>query len=202
MRKFLIATLMLMPLMAMAQNTWEMPEEEEEQTQRVNPNAKYLAGAVTEQDGHVVFSTTIEAPGKSAEEIYTVLLRYAGKMTREKNQIQSQVVIADSVGHSIGVSLCEWLVFTNTAIMLDRTKFNYILHITCTDGKAGIRLERIYYVYEEMGKNVTYRAEEWITDKYALNKKKTRLYHISGTFRRKTIDRKTYLFNKMESLLK
>jgi colicin import membrane protein len=45
-------------------------------------------------------------------------------------------------------------------------------------------------------------AEEWITDKEAVNKKNTKLLPISGKFRRKTIDRKDFLFNKFESLLK
>ena len=42
----------------------------------------------------------------------------------------------------------------------------------------------------------TYYANEWITDRYGLNKKKTKLARVSGKFRRKTIDRKDYLFEK------
>jgi colicin import membrane protein len=44
-------------------------------------------------------------------------------------------------------------------------------------------------------------AEEWISDEYAVNKKRTKLYPISGKFRRKTIDRKDFIFNKFETLL-
>ena len=41
------------------------------------------------------------------------------------------------------------------------------------------------------------KADEWITDKYALNKKKTKLLKGSGKFRRKTIDRKDNIFGKI-----
>ncbi len=45
------------------------------------------------------------------------------------------------------------------------------------------------------GKNgVPYKAEEWITDKEAVNKKGTKLYPRSGKFRRKTIDRVENIF--------
>ena len=53
-----------------------------------------------------------------------------------------------------------------------------------------------YYYQEDMeGKNgVTYKAEEWITDKEAINKAGTKLYPRSGKFRRKTIDRMEQIF--------
>ena len=41
------------------------------------------------------------------------------------------------------------------------------------------------------------KADDWITDKHALNKKKTKLYKGSGKFRRKTIDRKDNIFGKI-----
>ena len=45
------------------------------------------------------------------------------------------------------------------------------------------------------GKNgVPYKAEEWITDKEAVNKKGTKLYPRSGKFRRLTIDRVEEIF--------
>ena len=46
-----------------------------------------------------------------------------------------------------------------------------------------------------VGKNgVNYRAEEWITDKEAVNKKGTKLYPKSGKFRRLTVDRVEAIF--------
>jgi colicin import membrane protein len=86
--------------------------------------------------------------------------------------------------------------------MLDQTRMLYVLKVRCSDGKADIEMTNIRYVYDEARKAMRYTAEEWITDKEALNKKGTRLLPVSAKFRRKTIDRKDFLFNKFESLLK
>ena len=45
-------------------------------------------------------------------------------------------------------------------------------------------------------------AEDVITDKISLNKKKTRLANYYGKFRKKTIDRKDNLFQQIVSALK
>ena len=71
----------------------------------------------------------------------------------------------------------------------------------CADGEASIKMTRIYYLYDEERDAQTYQAEEWITDRYGLNKKQNKLARVSGKFRRKTIDRKDYLFSKFEQLL-
>ena len=204
MKKFFISLLLALPMFASAQNTWEMPEEDETiEQEKVNPDAKYLAGAVPVVDGKVVFSTTLEAPGKSADEIYNIILKYMLRMTREKNQFEtSQVAIQDSVKHFIAGSYQEWLVFKNAGLSLDRTRFKYTLMAQCDDGKAEITLSRITYLYEEQRNQQHYTAEEWITDENALRKSKQKLLPMSGKFRRKTVDRKNFLFNKLQTLLK
>ena len=55
-----------------------------------------------------------------------------------------------------------------------------------------------YYYREDMeGQNgVSYKAEEWISDKEAINKAGTKLYPISGKFRKKTIDRVDSIFKQ------
>ena len=103
MKKILITLLLALPLMAAAQdNTWERPEVEEVPVQeKEDPNAKYLKGAVTEEDGRVVFTTTIEAPGKSAADIYAIAKQYLQKMISEKNQIQSRLITEDTLAMGI-----------------------------------------------------------------------------------------------------
>ena len=96
----------------------------------------------------------------------------------------------------------EWLTFTSNALVLDRTKMNYVLQAKCSDGHLKLILDRITYNYEVQGKKEFYKAEEWINDKNAVNKKRTRLYPSSGKFRRKTIDRKNELFEIFQSQLK
>lgn len=205
MKKFIIAMMLALPMAATAQNTWEMPEEEEvaEKTVKVNPDAKYLAGAVPTVDGKVVFSTTLKAPNKSANEIYSILKKYMLRMTKEKNQFEtSSLSIQDSVNHMLAGVYQEWLVFKSSGLSLDRTRFKYTLIAQCEDGKADITISRISYLYEEERNPQKYTAEEWITDENALRKSKQKLLPMSGKFRRKTVDRKDYLFNKMQSLLK
>ena len=206
MKKLFFTMLALVPLTLLAQdNTWEINEEEEvkkEAKAKPKVDEKYLKGAVPEVDGKVVFSTSINAPGKTAAQIYDILLQYMERMTKTTNQIQSKIITADADKHEITGAYQEWLVFKKTALSLDRTRFMYALNAQCSDGRADIKMTRIRYLYEEERSPQHMTAEEWITDKEAVNKKNTKLLPISGKFRRKTIDRKDYLFNKFASLLK
>jgi len=199
MRRMLIAMMACLPLMGMAQNSWET---ENTQGQQVNPDQKYLVGAVPVVDGKVQFTKEISAPGKSAAQIYDIILKYFTQLTKEDNQLeQSRIVGKDSINHSVAGSYQEWLVFKNKPLVLDRTRFMYTLTAQCEDGKANITMRRIYYYYDEERDPQTYLAEEWITDEYGLKKNKQKLSRVSGKFRRKTIDRKDYLFNKIANLL-
>lgn len=92
--------------------------------------------------------------------------------------------------------------FKSTALILDRTRLFYNLVVTCEDGKANVKMTRIHYLYEEERNPQTFKAEEWITDEYGLKKSKEKLSRVTGKFRRKTIDRKDYLFDKFTNLLK
>ena len=199
----MIAFVALSSLSLWAQdNTWERAEVEETEVKKELKDAKYLKGAVTEVDGKVVFSTTIDAPGKTADQVFDIVKTYLTKMTGEKNQEVARIVIDDKEKHELGATFNEWLVFKSSALMLDQTRMLYALKVRCSDGKADITMSNIRYIYEENRKPQHYTAEEWISDKEALNKKGTRLLPLSGKFRRKTIDRKDYIFNKFESLLK
>ncbi len=206
MKKILIAILALMPLSMWAQdNSWERPEEEKQEVKVAKPkvDVKYLRGAVPEVNGKVVFSKSIDVPGKSAAQIYGIVKDYMEKMQKESNQIDSRFIVDDSVANTeIAGRYMEWLIFKKSALVLDQTRFIYVLNAKCQDGKVDLTMSHISYLYEEERDPQKLIAEEWITDKEAVNKKNTRLYPITGKFRRKTIDRKDFLFNKIESLLK
>lgn len=202
MKKYLIAILMAMPVIASAQdNTWERIEQEP--VEQENPDTKYLAkDAVPEIDGKVCWQATIQAPGKSAQQIYDILLKQMEKMVKEPNQIaNSAVVIKDTEKLELGAIFHEWLVFKNSALSLDRTQFHFQLIAKCTNEQVEVKIAHLSYDYNIERKPVHYAAEEWITDKYAVNKKRTKLYPLSAKFRRKTIDRKDFIFNKFNSLL-
>ena len=202
MKKLFIAILMAMPLIASAQdNTWERIEQA--QVVKENPDAKYLVdGAVPVVDGVVCWQTTINAPGKTAKQIYDILYKQMDKMVNEPNQIANSAIVQDDKEkHELGAIFHEWLVFKNSTLSLDRTQLNFQLMVKYADGKAYVKISHITYDYDLERKPVHYKAEEWITDKYAVNKKHTNLYPISAKFRRKTIDRKDFIFSKFNSLL-
>lgn len=202
MKKLFIAILMAMPLIASAQdNTWERIEQA--QVVKDNPDAKYLAdGAVPVIDGVVCWQTTINAPGKTAKQIYDILYKQMDKMVNEPNQIANSAIVQDDKEkHELGAIFHEWLVFKNSTLSLDRTQLNFQLIVKYADGKADVKITHITYDYDLERKPVHYKAEEWISDKYAVNKKHTKLYPISAKFRRKTIDRKDFIFSKFNSLL-
>lgn len=202
MKKLFIAILMAMPLIASAQdNTWERIEQA--QVVKENPDAKYLVvGAVPVVDGVVCWQTTINAPGKTAKQIYDILYKQMDKMVNEPNQIANSAIVQDDKEkHELGAIFHEWLVFKNSTLSLDRTQLNFQLMVKYADGKADVKITHITYDYDLERKPVHYKAEEWITDKYAVNKKHTKLYPISAKFRRKTIDRKDFIFSKFNSLL-
>lgn len=196
MKKLFIALMALLPMAAMAQdNSWE-------QAQVNNADTKYLAGAVPEVDGRVVFSTTIQAPGKSAQQIYDLLRKDMESLAKEDNQFeQSRIAVEDQDRKQVIGNYQEWLVFKNKPLNLDRTRLLYTLVADCRDGEATIQMTRIAYFYDEERAPQTYKAEEWINDEYGLNKKKDKLARVSGKFRRKTIDRKDYLFKRFTDLL-
>lgn len=183
-------------------NTWERIEQEETEDAKANPDQKYLVGAVPVVDGKVVFAEDIAAPGKTKAEVYQIVLKYMTKMTTEANQTEFSRVVIDNpeVGEICG-TYQEGLVFKSTSLALDRTRFFYNIVANCEDGKAKIKMVRMHYLYEEERDPQSYKAEEWITDKYALRKDKQRLARVSGKFRRKTVDRKDYIFNKFRTLL-
>lgn len=198
-------------------NTWTAPaitaetpdagenEKKEDGTQdKDDKNSSiYLAeDAVPLADGKVQWIYELDIPGKSAKQIYDEMLQLLSKMTKGENQLErSKVALVNEKEYKIAATIQEWLVFSSSFLSLDRTKISYVIYANCSEGHLQVILDRISYVYGE-GKDATrYKAEEWITDKYSVNKKRTRLYPISGKFRRKTIDRKSEIFNEIKAAL-
>lgn len=184
MKQLLFTLLFCLPLFVFAQND----------------DSKYLAGAVPEVNGQVVFQQTFAVKGKTKDEIYKVMNAFVKKLTQEENQLQrTRITEEDPATGTIIARFEEWLVFKKKILYLDRTRFNYLLSVTCSDGKCKMMITQISYYYREdmNGENGdTYKAEEWISDSEAINKAGTKLYPISGKFRKKTIDRVESIFKQ------
>lgn len=148
-------------------------------------DSRYLAGAVPEVDGKVVFSKEFSIPGMSQDEIYDRVHGWMrARLGRNKNE--SRVVFADKGrGQIVGVG-DEWMVFSSSVLSLDRTKVLYQLKAICSPEKCMLEIGRVHYSYREDKEK--YKAEEWIIDRYALNKAKTKLVRGLAKWRRKTVD--------------
>ncbi|MBO4462817.1 MAG: DUF4468 domain-containing protein [Prevotella sp.] len=199
MKKLMITLMLCLPMAISAQdNTWEQPKAQTQQ----NPDQKYLAGAVPVVDGKVAFTTTISAPGKSSQQIFDIMLEQLTKLAKEEGQYEnSRVNLQDTEKMLLAGNYQEQLVFKRQPLSFDYTRLMYTLMVECSDGEAKVTMTRIHYLYEEEREPQNLIAEEWITDQYGLTKKGNKLARISGKFRRKTIDRKDYLFELFNNAL-
>ena len=204
MRKAIIALLLCLPLTLSAQ--WEKPQSASQQTADTGTKeyryAKYLGPVVPEVNGEVIWEKTFTNTADASTN-YNTMVDFLTAMTKEENQLEhSTVALVNKEEGKVVAHFEEWLVFTRRALELDRTRFIYTPLAECRDHEVKVSIFRISYWYEEMRNGgERFKAEEWITDKWALNKKRTRLAKISGKFRRKTVDRVEEIYNNIAQRL-
>ncbi|GFH99748.1 DUF4468 domain-containing protein [uncultured Phocaeicola sp.] len=185
MKKILFLMLLCLPFIAMAQT-----------------DPKYLAGAITLDDGKVSFKTEIQAPSLTKDQLYDTMLKWATERFKPEGKFNARVLYTNENKGSIAAGGEEYLVFSSSALSLDRTRIYYQLFITCGNGKCDIEMTRIRYWYDEARDGgEKYSAEEWIVDDMALNKSKNKLAPICGKFRRETINLKDDLFKSIQNTL-
>lgn len=165
---------------------------------------KYLEGAVKlNKDGKIEFTLDTDANGKTAKQIYDIVYEYMSDLTQSDENIGSRVALVNPNEYIIANSMDEWLVFSSSFISLDRSEFKYQLVAKIADNHLNLKLLRISYNYEEdRPTGFKAPAEQVITDKVALTKKKNDLAKIFGKFRKKTIDRKDQIFSEITTLVK
>lgn len=171
---------------------------------KLKADPKYLEGAVTlNDDGKVEFTMETDANGKPAAQIYDIVYNYMSGLTQDKNNIASRVALVNPQEHVIANTMDEWIVFSQSFISLDRTEIKYQLVANIADNSLKLKMTRLYYNYEE-GRSTGFKdaAENVITDKIALTKKKNDLAKIFGKFRKGTINRKDQIFSEIAELVK
>lgn len=190
--------------------TEEVEEKKVEKTAEgvvLKEDPKYLAGAIQlNADGKVEFVLNTQANGKSADEIYNIVFQYMSKLIKNEQNINSRIALVNRNNKNEQIIACimdEWFVFNQSFISLDRTETKYQLVATISDNHLHLSMTRIVFNYEE-GRSTGFKepAENVITDKYALTKKKNDLAKIYGKFRRGTIDRKDQIFNDLTKLVR
>lgn len=190
--------------------TEEIEEKKVEKTAEgvvLKEDPKYLAGAIQlNADGKVEFVLDTQANGKSADEIYNIVFQYMSKLIKNEQNINSRIALVNRNNKNEQIIACimdEWFVFNQSFISLDRSETKYQLVATISDNHLHLSMTRIVFNYEE-GRSTGFKepAENVITDKYALTKKKNDLAKIYGKFRRGTIDRKDQIFNNLTKLVR
>ncbi len=200
---------LLFSLGVSAQSTWELPSQDaklkNEEATAATPAPKvkaekvyeinekdreYLAGTVPEVDGKVVFSADIPTTGTTAEDNYQKAYQYLDRLAHEDCQTnKSQVAIVNPQEHSIVATYCENLTLFKGALELDRTIFNYVIVVTCSDTDVNVSIERLSFDYKYTKEPTHMTAEEIITDSKLLTGNGTRLKKTYAKFRRATVDR-------------
>lgn len=196
---FIAAMMMAMPLFTV-QAQRGLISTKKLYTQKTDMAEYTAAGVVPETDGKVVFRKKIDATGKSKDEIYNAVasfaaLRFEANTKRGewrepqffKNLDYAKVTRADKAEGVITAQGAEELIFSNRPLSQDYTQVFYIFTADVAEGSVTVTMSNIAYVYAGSGDSTRITAEEWITDREALNKK-GELRRINGKFRVKTID--------------
>ncbi len=184
-RRVFLAALLSMPLMISAAG---------------DSDSRYLAGAVPTENGIVTFRKSFTVSGKSQEQIFGTMSKFVqdeivGKAIQD---MRSRIISDGRADGTIVARAEEYIVFKKKPLYLDRTRLRYQLSVNVSGNKVNMTITQVSYYYNEDidGTNgINYKAEEWITDEEALNKKQTKLLPRSGKFRVKTIDRVEEIFN-------
>ncbi|MCD8292412.1 MAG: DUF4468 domain-containing protein [Prevotellaceae bacterium] len=148
-------------------------------------NKKYLAGAVPQVDGKVVFTKTFSIPGMPKAEIYDRMLKWMDKHLAQSGNNSLVAYSDEELGMIVGNG-DEWLIFTSNALALDRCRILYKLTAACNEETCTLTIDRLRYIYREGAER--YSGEEMISDKYALNKDQTKLVPGYAKWRKKTVD--------------
>jgi colicin import membrane protein len=184
MKKLFLAFMLMLPLMAAAKGPVD---------------AKYLKGAVPEENGVIVFRKSFSVPGMPKDQIFSTLGAYISKAVIGPaiHEHRTRIMNDGKTDGNIVAKVEEYMVFKNRFLNLDRTRFIYQIQASVEGEKVKLAISQISYYYNEdqEGKNgVTYKGEEWITDAEALNKRGDKIYPSCAKFRIKTIDRVEQIF--------
>jgi len=165
-------------------------------------DSRYLAGAVPELDGKIIFTRTI-TPDKniSDDQLFTLMDKWA-KDNYKSQTPKNRVLLSTPKTHTIACSGEAEIVFKRAALSLDQTVMTYQLTMKIEDGKCNTAIRGIKFEYNNTGKgDEIIPAEEMISDEYSLNKDKTKLNRYYSKFRTRTVDYVDELFDSMEVYL-
>jgi len=151
-------------------------------------DAKYMAGAIPEVDGKVILTRTVEVPaGLTQQEVMNRVDSWLVRCTKDERMHYNQR-LPQTADNELQHAYSLELTFSKTFLAHDFAEMAYVLAVRYTGSQLVMEMSHINYKYNENNKPIKYTAEEMIIDKYALNKKKTKLVFGFKKFRMKTID--------------
>ena len=149
---------------------------------------RYMAGAVPEVNGKVVLTRTVEVPaGLTQQEVMNRVDAWLIRCTKDERMHYNQR-LPKAADNELQHSYSMELTFSKSFLAHDFAELAYVLAVRYEGGQLIMEMSHINYKYNENNKLNKYTAEEMIVDKYALNKKKTKLIFGFKKFRMKTID--------------
>ncbi|MBP5500778.1 MAG: DUF4468 domain-containing protein [Bacteroidales bacterium] len=151
-------------------------------------DSRYMAGAVPEVNGKVVLTRTVEVPaGLTLQEVMNRVDAWLVRCTKDERMHYNQR-LPQAADNELQHSYSMELTFSKSFLAHDFAELAYVLAVRYEGGQLIMEMSHINYKYNENNKLTKYTAEEMIIDKYALNKKKTKLIFGFKKFRMKTID--------------
>lgn len=151
-------------------------------------DSRYMAGAVPEVNGKVVLTRTVEVPaGLTLQEVMNRVDAWLVRCTKDERMHYNQR-LPQTADNELQHSYSMELTFSKSFLAHDFAELAYVLAVRYEGGQLIMEMSHINYKYNENNKLTKYTAEEMIIDKYALNKKKTKLIFGFKKFRMKTID--------------
>lgn len=162
---------------------------------------QYSAGTIPVTNGKVTFEEKIQAESLTAAQIEERVNNWITTRFVEPTIISVKKFDSDQPATTV-IKGEEYIVFKDKFFVLSRARIYYYLTLTASDGQCTFNMSRITYWYddEEEKGGLKMKAEEWITDEYAFNKKGG-LKKFEGKFRRKTIELKDLLIEDLKKNL-
>ena len=160
----------------------------------------YLKGKIpTTAEGVVCFEHTFCSKTKTTQQIFDILKKEALQKIDYTKDLDISRILSESKDTLIA-TICEPMYFKKKKWEADSALFQYQYFVKQNKNSVTLRIWFISYCYEQdRSYGFNYKAEEWITDKYALSKDGLSLLKLPGKFRRKTIDYTNSLFNDLET---
>ena len=167
-----------------------------------NIEPQYAQGSIPVINGKVTFEETIPVAGITSAQIYDIAQAWIKERFVEPTVLSKKEFHSENP-NSMVIKSEEYIVFKNKFLVLDRARIYYYLTLTANEGSCTFNMSRITYWYDEeedKGGLKNMKAEEWITDENAFNKK-GELKPFESKFRCKTIDLKNMLVNDLKKRL-